>query len=104
MARASQRAMREADRGMMPSVALGATGQFPPMAMDMLRTGEMSGALDDMMEKVADFQEAEAKVKSHQAAIIFSVIVLLLVALVVLHVLMMFWGGYSAGLSQAANS
>ena len=32
---------------------------FPPMVVQMLAIGEKSGALDSMMEKVADFYEAE---------------------------------------------
>ena len=103
IARAAHRAAREAERGALPSLALRATGEFPGIAMDMLQTGEMSGSLDDMMDKVADYVEAEGKLKSHQVALIFSACILLLVGLMVLNIAMKFYGGYGNTLSSVGG-
>ena len=41
------------------NVAMNKTGLFPPMAVQMICVGEESGALDNMLEKVADYYEQE---------------------------------------------
>jgi type II secretory pathway component PulF len=81
--KAAHRAIVRAERGEMVSDSLAAAGIFPPMAINMFRTGETSGNLDTMLEKMADFFESEAKTKSHQAAMVFGVIVFLIVAFLV---------------------
>lgn len=93
--RATVRAFRTAQQGGLASEALRSSGFFPSMAVDMFRTGEMTGNLDEMMEKVADHYEAEAKTKSHQAALIFSAVVFLLVAMLVFFAVLGFYGGYA---------
>ncbi len=81
--RAALNAIPVAERGGLVSDALARSKAFPGMAMDMFRTGETSGALDQMLERMADFYEAEGKQKSHQAAMIFGIVVFLLVAILV---------------------
>jgi type IV pilus assembly protein PilC len=97
---AAYRAVPGAERGMLVSEALRSSGHFPPMALDMLRTGETAGSIDMMMDKVGEFYESEAKVKSHMVAMIFSVVVLLLVGLLVLKVMLEFYGGYGHAISS----
>ncbi|MFW6284700.1 MAG: type II secretion system F family protein, partial [Desulfosalsimonas sp.] len=38
---------------------LSETGVFPPMVCQMIAVGESTGAIDSMMEKIADFYEEE---------------------------------------------
>jgi type IV pilus assembly protein PilC len=38
---------------------LGASAVFPPMVVQMIGVGESTGALDAMLQKVADFYEDE---------------------------------------------
>jgi type IV pilus assembly protein PilC len=38
---------------------LAETGVFPPMVCQMIAVGESTGAIDSMMEKIADFYEEE---------------------------------------------
>ncbi|WP_028628559.1 type II secretion system F family protein [Metapseudomonas resinovorans] len=45
--------------GMQLNFSMRTTGIFPAMAVQMTAIGEESGALDDMLEKVASFYEAE---------------------------------------------
>ncbi|HZT42379.1 MAG TPA: type II secretion system F family protein [Chthonomonadaceae bacterium] len=92
-----QRAFRATQEGGLVSQALHASGFFPAMTVDMFRTGEMTGNLDDMLDKVADHYEAEAKTKSHQIAVIFSVVVFLIVASLVAVAILGQWGKYASG-------
>ena len=83
MRRAAINAIPEVERGGLVSAGLARSSAFPPMALDMLRTGETTGALDQMLDSVADYYEAEGKQKAHQGALIFGVIVFLIVAIIV---------------------
>ncbi len=81
--RAALNAIPDAERGGLVSTSLARTNAFPGMAMDMFRTGETSGALDQMLDRMADYYEAEGKQRSHQGAMILGVVVFLIVALLV---------------------
>jgi type IV pilus assembly protein PilC len=91
---AVQRAIPVAERGGLVSDALRSSGFFSPMAIDMFRTGETAGRLDEMLDKMADFYEAEGKLKTRQAAMIFGTAVFLLVAILVAVQVISFWTGY----------
>lgn len=43
------------------AVPLEASGVFPPMVTNMIAVGEESGSLDDMLNKIADFYDAEVE-------------------------------------------
>lgn len=73
------------------------TGVMPPLVLDMLSTGESTGGVDAMMDKVAEYYEQETDVKSHQAVIALSVGVYLLVALWIASMIIGFWQGYAGG-------
>ncbi|MDT4885014.1 GspF: type II secretion system protein F [compost metagenome] len=45
--------------GMQLNFSMRTTGVFPAMAVQMTAIGEESGALDEMLDKVASFYEAE---------------------------------------------
>jgi type II secretory pathway component PulF len=96
IARAAHRAIATAEQGGLASQALATSGAFPPMALDMLRTGEMTGNMDTMLDKVGDYFEDEGKLKAHQAAILFGVIVFLIVALLVATKVIQFYTGFGA--------
>ena len=100
MAAAGRQAALEAERGGLVSDALQRTGLFPNMALDMLRTGEMTGGLDQLLAKAAQFYEEEGKTKSHQLALIVSVGVFLIVAIMVgIQII-----GFYQGSANAVNS
>jgi type II secretory pathway component PulF len=65
------------------ATALQETGAFPPMVIDMVRTGETTGNLDQMLDNVAGFYEEEAQTKSHQLGVAAGVAILLLVGIYV---------------------
>ncbi|OUS08823.1 type II secretion system protein F [Gammaproteobacteria bacterium 42_54_T18] len=49
----------EVSSGTQLNVSMKATGVFPPMAIQMVSIGEESGALDSMLDKVANYYEDE---------------------------------------------
>jgi len=100
---AVQRAIPVAQRGGLVSDALRSSGFFSPMAIDMFRTGETAGRLDEMLDKMADFYEAEGKLKTRQAALIFGTAVFLLVAILVAVQVIGFWTRYGSGAASAGG-
>ncbi len=81
--RAAHRAALSANRGEMVADSMRSSGFFNALTVDMFRTGETSGSLDMMVDKIAEYYEAEAKLKTHQAAMIFGTCVFLIVAIFV---------------------
>lgn len=57
--RAVLRIKQDVSTGMQLNFSMRASGIFPNMAIQMTAIGEESGALDDMLDKVASFYEAE---------------------------------------------
>lgn len=57
--RAVLRVRQDVSTGMQLNFSMRSTGVFPNMAVQMTAIGEESGALDDMLDKVAGFYEEE---------------------------------------------
>jgi type II secretory pathway component PulF len=74
-----------------------ATGAFSPIVLDMTRTGETTGNLEEMLTKIAEFYEDEGRTQAQTAAKIFGVAVLLLVGVYVLSIVVTFYTGFYAG-------
>lgn len=79
------------------------SGLLSPIAVQMARTGEQTGSLDQMMDKVADYLESEADTKAHQMAVAAGVGALLLAAIVVGIIAISFYGGYLGALQSGAG-
>lgn len=90
-------AVTAVEHGQSLSDAFRRTGVMPPLVLDMLSTGESTGSVDAMMDKVAEYYEQETDVKSHQAVIALSVGVYLLIALWIASMIIGFWQGYASG-------
>jgi type IV pilus assembly protein PilC len=86
------------EAGVSITQSLRETRVLPQMVMDMVATGENTGELGFMMEKVAEFYEEEGKVRSHQAGYVFGVVVYLMVAIFVAVILISFYGSYFASI------
>ncbi len=59
VAKAISHARVKISEGMDISSPLMETGVFPPMVVQMIGVGEQTGAMDDMLQKIADFYEEE---------------------------------------------
>lgn len=77
------------------------TGAFSPIVLDMTRTGETTGNMDQMLNKVAEYYEEEGAMKAQISAKIIGVVCLLLVAIYVAFVVIKFYMAYFAGVGAA---
>ncbi len=100
---ATERATLDTQQGTPLSHALAQTGAFPSITLDMLRTGEMTGNLDAMMTKMAEYLHAEAEARSNQFAHIFGAFVYTLVAILVAYTVINFYTGYFGSIMSAGH-
>lgn len=77
------------------------TGAFSPIVLDMAHTGETTGNLDFMLNKVAEYYEDEGKTRSVQFGYALGVLALLAVAVYVGYTVITFYAGHFSGLSEA---
>ncbi len=104
ISKAAYRAARDVEVGKLASDSLERSHQFLPMAIDMLRTGETSGSMDEMADSVADYYEKEGKLKAHQVSMIFTTIVYFLVAILVAIAVIQYYSHYAAGAMDAGQT
>lgn len=79
------------------------TEAFSPIVMDMVDTGERTGNMDQMLLRMSNFYEDEAETRAKQIAQIFSVILLLIVAIYVLYLLITFYTRLFSSYGSAAG-
>ncbi len=61
---------------------------FPPMVVHMISVGEETGALDQMLEKVADFYESEVDAALHALASTIEPVMIVVLGVIVLFILL----------------
>lgn len=83
--------------------AFRATGVLSPIVLDMMQTGETTGSIDEMLLKVAEFYEDEARVRSIQLATALGVVCLLIVGVYVAYTVISFYIGYFSGVGKALD-
>ncbi|NOX50583.1 MAG: type II secretion system inner membrane protein GspF [Gammaproteobacteria bacterium] len=86
--RGLQQATQTVSEGMSLRVSLEQVGQFPPMLLHMVGSGEQSGELDQMLGRVAAFQQAEVERIVSTMVKLFEPIMLLIMGAVVLFIVM----------------
>ncbi len=91
----------EAGRGIAESLAQARV--LPAMVLDMVATGENTGSIGQMMDKVAEYYEEEGKLRSHQAGYILGVLVFLGVAIYVAIIVLQFYAGYFSGIMREVD-
>lgn len=84
MRAAVQRAATQVREGMSLHRALEKSGQFPPMVLHLIASGEQSGQLDDMLHRAADHQERETRMKVSLIVNLFEPAIILLMGAIVL--------------------
>lgn len=83
-----QEATQTVSEGMSLKVSLEQVGQFPPMLLHMVGSGEQSGELDAMLDRVANYQQAEVERVVSTMVKMFEPIMLLIMGGVVLFIVM----------------
>lgn len=101
--RASLAGVEAANRGELLSETFRQTGVFNTIVIDMLHTGEQTGNIDHMMNKVAEYLEGEAETKAHKIAHIFSVVLYLIVAFLVAQSIIGFYSSYAKSVVGGTN-
>jgi type IV pilus assembly protein PilC/MSHA biogenesis protein MshG len=86
-------AAQRLEQGQSFAETLGQTSAFTPLVMDMVSTGEMAGSLDEMLDKICEYYEAEAKVRAQQAGRVIGVFALVCVGIYVGFVVISFFVG-----------
>lgn len=80
------------------AATLAETNSFSPIVLDMVATGETTGTLDSMLDKVSEYYEQEATVRAQQTAQVFGVLIALAVMLYLAYVIITFWVGHYSGM------
>ena len=83
-----QEATQTVSEGMSLKVSLDQVGQFPPMLLHMVGSGEQSGELDTMLARVATYQQAEVERIVSTIVKLFEPMMLLIMGAVVLFIVM----------------
>jgi general secretion pathway protein F len=83
-----QEATQTVSEGVSLRVALEQVGQFPPMLLYMVGSGEQSGELDTMLARVATYQQAEVERIVSTIVKMFEPAMLLIMGAVVLFIVM----------------
>lgn len=95
---AVQRAIPRVEQGSGVADALVGAGVFPALFLNMIRTGEQTGNLDDMCERAASHLEQDAEARAYQYAHVFSTAVYLMVAIMVGYAVVRFYAAYAGAL------
>ena len=103
MARQTRKIIHRLDQGESLTTALTASGQFPPLALQMLATGEASGSIEAQLDKVADFLEADAETAIKKSVQVLGVVVFLLVAFYIGMQIIGFYSGYIGNIESTAQ-
>lgn len=70
---------------------LRSTGALSPIVIDMLSTGEQTGNLDQMLNKMSDYYQDEAKTRSVQLGHFMGVLAFLVVAIYIAYIVVTFY-------------
>lgn len=73
----------EVEKGVPLSVPIKASGVFPPMVHHMIRIGEETGGLDDMLNKVADYYDEEVELQTESLTAALEPLIIVVLAVIV---------------------
>ena len=80
---ALQQAKEDIIAGVPLSVPLEQCGLFPPMVYHMIRIGEESGAIEEMLEKLADYYDEEVEMATQSLMAAMEPMIIIVLAVVV---------------------
>lgn len=96
-------AYRELENGVGISETLRSTNAFSPIVMDMVQTGETTGNLDQMLNKVSDFYIEEGKTRSLQTGMLVGVFIGLFVMIYIGYIIITFYMGMGQQTTEMIN-
>lgn len=91
----------QAGHGLTESLAR--TRAVTPMVLDMLSTGEKTGSMDTVLQKVADYMDDEADATIHKLGIALFVFMILIAAIIIGIRVIGFYGSYFGGVMEQAK-
>ncbi|MCX8053164.1 MAG: type II secretion system F family protein [Armatimonadetes bacterium] len=94
MGQSIRRALPAIQSGRPLTESLARTRVITPMVLDMLATGEKTGNMDAVLNKVSEYMEEETDATIHKLGILLFVGAILIAALVVGMMVVKFYGGY----------
>lgn len=94
-------AAKRVEEGVGVTQAFAETRAFSPIVLDMVSTGENTGNLDTMLEKMAEFYEDDAETRATASGQVLGVVALILVGIYVLIVVINFYVKHFSGISSA---
>ena len=83
MARELQRASQQVREGRALAAALGDSGEFPDVALKMVEVGEQTGALQEMLNSLADFYDEEIETNLDRFVTLVEPILLIIMGIVI---------------------
>lgn len=78
-----QRAHQEITQGMSIAAALKESGEFPPLCIQLIRTGEISGALDTMLHNLAQHHSEQTQRQADGLAAMLEPLLLVVTGLII---------------------
>lgn len=91
------------EAGQTPAELVGASGQFPELFASQYATGEVSGKLDETLQRLHTYYQEEGSRKLHAVAQWTPRAVYLLVALMIAYRVVSFWSGYFKQIQDAGG-
>ena len=86
------------------SEALAQTGLVPDLVLSMVRTGEETGNIDQVLHKVADYYDDETRTKIHQLSQTIVPLCVVIAGIIVLIIAVLFFLNFYGSLLSAAGS
>ena len=83
MARELQRASQQVREGRALAAALGDSGEFPDVALKMVEVGEQTGALQEMLNSLADFYDEEIETNLDRFVTLVEPILLIIMGIII---------------------
>lgn len=101
---AIQDAKQEVERGVPLSTPLEDCGIFPPLLCHMIRIGEETGNIEEMLEKVADYYDEEVEAATQAVSAIMEPLIIVLMACIVVPIMMAIMAPMLSIYSMAENA
>jgi type IV pilus assembly protein PilC len=85
------------------TTALTATGAFDTITLSMILTGEESGNLDTMLDKIAEMSELEASTAIDRLGTLFPFIIYIIIVIMIMINIVSFFAGYVKMINDTLN-